>query len=57
MKDTVLACLAVFLLYVIATALLVVPITLAVVFSWWWLLLYAATVPIFMLGRLLITIY
>jgi hypothetical protein len=51
MKEILLSCLIAFSIYVIATALVVVPITLAIMLSWWWLLLYIATIPTLIAGR------
>lgn len=45
MMDEIISCLIVFLLYALLTALVVVPLTLAVMLSGCWLLLYIATIP------------
>ena len=45
MMDDIIIYLIVFLLYALITALVVLPLTLAVMLSGWWLLLYIATIP------------
>ena len=50
----IVAYLIAFLVYALLTALAVVPLTLAVMFSGWWLLLYIVTIPTSVIVRELI---